>query len=235
MRKIILYTLLTFLLILMLPQKNFSIPAFARKYNMSCQTCHSPFPKLKPYGDEFAGNGFVLSDKESPRYFIETGDNELSLIRELPFALRLEGYVTYNNNKSEKFDFNAPYLLKILSGGALAKNISYYFYFFFSERGEVAGIEDAFLMFNNLFEQDLDLYIGQFQVSDPLFKRELRLTFEDYKLYKYQPGLSKANLAYDRGLMLTYGLPTKTDLVIEILNGSGIGLADNLKNFDNDK
>ncbi|MCK7518582.1 MAG: hypothetical protein MZV64_13105 [Ignavibacteriales bacterium] len=40
----------------------------------------------------------------------------------------------------------------------ITKNIAYYFYFFFSERGEVAGIEDAFVMFNDLFGSDLDLY-----------------------------------------------------------------------------
>ncbi len=220
---------------LLLQETAFAIPAFARKYNMSCQTCHSPFPKLKPYGDEFAGNGFVLADKEAPRYFIETGDDQLSLIREFPLALRLEGYVTYNNKNSEKLDFTAPYLLKFLSGGAVTKNVSYYFYFFFSERGEVAGIEDAYIMFNNLFDQDLDLYVGQFQISDPLFKRELRLTFEDYQLYRVKPGLTKANLTYDRGLMLTYGLPTKTDLILEVLNGTGIGAANAFRNFDDDK
>lgn len=235
MKKILSILLLLGFALILFYENSFAIPAFARKYNMSCQTCHSPFPKLKPYGDEFAGNGFVLADKDAPRYFVETGDDQLSLIRDIPLAMRLEGYVTYNNKKSEKLDFTAPYLLKFLSGGAIAKNISYYFYFFFSERGEVAGIEDAFLMFNNLFDEDLDLYVGQFQVSDPLFKRELRLTFEDYLFYRYKPGFSKANLTYDRGLMLTYGLPTKTDLVLEILNGSGIGPANGFRNFDDDK
>ncbi|MCX7797807.1 MAG: hypothetical protein N2249_04200 [Melioribacter sp.] len=215
-------------------ENNFAIPAFGRKYNMSCQTCHSPFPKLKPYGDEFAGNGFVIADKDAPRYFIDTGDEELSLLREIPLALRLEGYLTYNNQKSERFDFSSPYIIKLLSGGAIASNISYYFYFFLSERGEVAGLEDAFIMFNNLFNQDLDLYIGQFQVSDPLFKRELRLTFEDYQIYTVKPGLTKANLTYERGMMLTYGLPTKTDITIEVLNGTGIGSANNFKIFDDD-
>jgi len=235
MKKILSILLLLGFVLILFYENSFAIPAFARKYNMSCQTCHSPFPKLKPYGDEFAGNGFVLADKDAPRYFVETGDDQLSLIRDIPLAMRLEGYVTYNNKKSEKLDFTAPYLLKFLSGGAIAKNISYYFYFFFSERGEVAGIEDAFLMFNNLFDEDLDLYVGQFQVSDPLFKRELRLTFEDYQFYRYKPGLSKANLTYDRGLMLTYGLPTKTDLIFEVLNGTGIGLVNNFRNFDDDK
>lgn len=216
-------------------ETSFGIPAFARKYNMSCQTCHSPFPKLKPYGEEFAGNGFVLADKDAPRYFLPTGDDELSLLRELPVALRLEGYATYNNKNSNQFDFTAPYLLKFLSGGAITKDISYYFYFFFSERGEVAGIEDAFIMFNDLFGTDLDVFVGQFQVSDPLFKRELRLTFEDYQIYKTKAGFSKSDLTYDRGIMFTYGLPTNTDITLEILNGSGIGQANPFRNFDDDK
>lgn len=212
-----------------------AIPAFGRKYNMSCQTCHSPFPRLKAYGDEFAGNGFVLSDKESPRYYVETGDPELSLIRDFPIAMRIEAFTTYNNKNSEQSDFTTPYNIKFLSGGAIAKDIAYYFYFFFSERGEVSGVEDAFLMFNNLFDIDLDLYVGQFQISDPLFKRELRLTFEDYQIYRTNIGNSKANLTYDRGIMLTLGLETGTDIILEVVNGSGIGQANPLRNFDNDK
>lgn len=211
------------------------IPSFARKYQMSCQTCHSPFPKLKPYGEEFAGDGFVIKDKETPRAFVETGDRELILLREIPLALRLEGFMTYNNNNSERFDFTSPYLLKLLSGGEISKDISYYFYFFISERGEVAGIEDAFVMFNNLFSSDLDFYVGQFQVSDPLFKRELRLTFEDYKIYKAKPEQSAIDLTYDRGIMLTYGMPWGMDITFEALNGNGIKPADDdYKIFDKD-
>jgi len=212
-----------------------AIPAFARKYQMTCKTCHTPFPKLKPYGDEFAGNGFVIKDKDAPRYFVDTGDDFLSLLRELPIALRLEGFFTYNNADTKQWDFTSPYVLKILSGGEITKNIAYYFYFFFSERGEVAGVEDAFLMFNDLFGSAIDFYIGQFQVSDPLFKRELRLTFEDYQIYRAKPGESDIDLTYDRGVMLTYGLPTGTDFTVEVLNGSGIGEANIFRNFDNDK
>lgn len=213
----------------------YAIPAFARKYNMTCKTCHEPFPRLKDYGHEFAGNGFVIKDKEAPRYITDTGDAFLTLLREVPVALRLEGFLTYNNSHTRKVDFTSPYILKFLSGGQIAKNISYYFYFYFSERGEIAGLEDAFVMFNNLFGTEFDLYVGQFQVSDPLFKRELRLTFEDYQVYRASPGASAVNLTFDRGLMLTYGLPTGTDFTLEVLNGTGIGEADPLRNFDSDK
>ena len=212
----------------------FAIPAFARKYNMSCQTCHSPMPKLKSYGDEFAGNGFVLADKDAPRYFVETGDESLSLIRDLPIAVRLEAHATYRTDKPEIGDFKTPYLVKFMSGGSLADNLAYYFYMYFDERGEVAGVEDAYIMFNNLFGSELDIYVGQFQISDPLFKREVRLTLEDYEIYKTKVGESNFNIAYDRGIMLTYGFETGTDIMVEVVNGNGLSDADNEKLFDND-
>jgi hypothetical protein len=211
-----------------------AIPAFARKYDMSCMTCHQPAPKLKDYGEEFAGNGFQLPGKEPPRAYRATGDDWLLLMRELPLALRLEGYIRWLPNSDGRTDFQTPYLLKILSGGQIAKDVAYYFYFFFDERGDIAGIEDAFIMFNDVFSTPLDVYAGQFQVSDPLFKRELRLTFEDYQIYRLRPGESRINLTYDRGFMLTYGFPTGTDLTFELLNGSGIGPADGDRLFDVD-
>lgn len=210
-----------------------AIPAFARKYNMTCKTCHSPFPKLKPYGEEYAGNGFVLKDQDAPRYFVETGDEKLSLIRDLPLAVRLDGRVTFNEDKSELSDFKSPLVLKLLSGGEIFKNISYYIYYIL-EDGDVGKVEDAFIMFNKLFGTELAFSIGQFQVSDPLFKREVRLTLADYNIYKVRVGDSHVNLTYDRGIMLNYGFESGTDLTLEVVNGNGIGtLSDG--NFDNDK
>lgn len=232
MKKLIsLFILLT---IVFIAADAYAIPAFARKYNMSCNVCHTVFPKLKPYGEDFAANGFQLPDKEPSRFYKKTGDDLLMLMRELPIALRLELYGQYESTRDANPDLRTPWLLKLMSGGNIYKDISYYFYFFFSERGDIAGIEDAFVMFNDVVSKnvDLDMYVGQFQVSDPLFKRELRLEQEDYKIYATTPGFSYANLKYDRGLMFTYGAPTKTDFTVELLNGSGIGTKDV---FDVDK
>ncbi|MFH1052665.1 MAG: hypothetical protein V1779_17225 [bacterium] len=227
--------IITFVLLAMLMSETLqAIPAFARKYNMSCQTCHSPAPRLKAYGDDFAGNGFRLSDKDAPRYTVETGDADLSLIRDFPIAARFDAHATYNNANQENSDFGVPYILKLLSGGEIAKDFAYYFYFYLSERGELVGVEDCYIMFNDLFNIDLDLYFGQFQVSDPLFKRELRLTLEDYQPYKMKPDFSKMNLAYDRGIMLTYGMDWGTDVILEVVNGCGLPKADANKLFDID-
>ncbi|MBI9071394.1 MAG: hypothetical protein JEY94_07330 [Melioribacteraceae bacterium] len=234
MKKILSLFFISIMVLLVFAETASAIPAFARKYRMSCQTCHSPVPRLKAYGDEFAGNGFVLADKDAPRYFVETGDEELSLIRNFPIATRVEAHVTYRTDEPKRSDFKTPYLVKLLSGGALAENLAYYFYMYFDERGEVAGVEDAYLMFNNLFNSELDIYVGQFQISDPLFKRELRLTLEDYQIYKTKVGMSNFNLAYDRGLMLTYGFDSGTDIIVEVLNGNGLQDADSEKMFDID-
>ena len=234
MKKTFTLTVLSFIIIAFFANDLFAIPAFARKYNMSCKTCHEPFPKLKPYGNEFAGNGFELKDKDATRYYTDTGDDYLSLIRDVPLAMRLEGYVTYNQGDAEQSDFTAPIIFKLLSGGTITKDVAYYIYYIL-ESGEPGKIEDAWLMFNNLFNTELDFTIGQFQVSDALFKRELRLTKDDYYIYKVKPGNSDVDLTYDRGIMLGYGLDSGTDFTLEVVNGNGIGEAFPSGDFDNDK
>jgi hypothetical protein len=213
-----------------------AIPAFARKYQISCQVCHSPaMPSLKAFGDEFAGNGFRLTEYESPRYFVPTGDDRLSLFRELPLAVRMDGFASYNFNNEESADFSAPFVLKILSGGEISDKLSYYFYFLLNERGSIAGVEDAFLMYRDLFKTGINFYIGQFQASDPLFKGELRYTLEPYAIYAAAPGNSVADLKYDRGLIFERGFSTGTTVVGQILNGNGIGEAREGFLFDGDK
>jgi len=53
-------------LALLAPADAAAIPAFARKYRQSCTTCHAPFPRLKPYGEEFAGRGFRMEEGAEP-------------------------------------------------------------------------------------------------------------------------------------------------------------------------
>lgn len=239
MKRVVLLFSAASLLVLSLSGAAKAMPAFARQYELSCTTCHAPFPKLNDFGDEFAANGFTLSGEEASRYYRKTGDPNLDLIREFPLAIRFEGFGVFESETGRGADVRAPWGIKVLSGGALTKDVAYYFYFFLDERGEVAGLEDAYLMFNDLFGPDLDLYIGQFQVSDPLFKRELRLTFQDYQVYRTRPsdavpGASRVNLTYDRGVMLTWGLQTGTTLTLEVLNGSGIGEANADRTYDSD-
>ncbi|MCZ7557807.1 MAG: hypothetical protein M5R41_15520 [Bacteroidia bacterium] len=220
--------------LLLLPDQSSAIPAFARKYNISCSTCHSVAPKLKEYGEDFAGNAFNLPDAPPPaRTYVDAGDDMLLLHRFFPIAIRFDGFLQLADRDHGKLDFQSPYGVKLLSGGPISEHVGYYMYFYMNERGEVTGLEDAYVHFNNIFNSNLDIMVGQFQVCDPLFKRELRLTLEDYEVYKMRPSASHATLTYDRGIMMTYGLDFGLDLSAQALNGSGIGHAEN-KIFDVD-
>lgn len=213
-----------------------AIPAFARKYQISCQVCHSPaMPRLKAFGDDFAGNGFRMTEYESPRYLIPAGDDKLSLLRELPLAIRIDGFASFNYNNNNGLDFKAPFVVKILSGGELSDKLSYYFYFLFNERGGVAGIEDALLNYSNLFGTGINVTFGQFQVCDPMFKSETRYTLEPYMIYAASPGNSTTDLKYDRGIVLDKGFSTGTSVILQVLNGYGIREAGDDWQFDKDK
>ncbi len=226
---------LVVLVVALLPEDAGAIPAFGRRHKVSCTTCHAPFPKLKPYGDEFAGDGFVMPDDDPDRDYIIEGDDLLRLNRDFPLAVRFDAYALMEEDADIDNDLQIPWGLKLMSGGALYKNIGYYFYFYMSERGEVAGIEDAYIHFNDILGQPWDVMVGQFQTSDPLMKRELRLTFEDYQIYKVNPGGSGTNLAYDRGVMITYGIAaTGTDLAGMVVNGNGKDEAGGDHKFDSD-
>lgn len=220
----------------LLPRVADAIPAFARKYQFSCTTCHAPFPRLKAFGEEFAGRGFRMEEaaKEPTRATYDVGDPLLKLPREAYLAFRLEGHASFKEEATAEADIEWPWAFKILSGGPIHDRIAYYFYFII-ERGEVAGLEDAYVQYNSIFDLPVDLMAGQFQVSDPLFKRELRLERLDYEIYRTTIGASGLNLTYDRGLIANWHAPEEFEVVAQIVNGNGIGEADHERNFDSDK
>ncbi len=217
-----------------------AIPAFARRYKMSCTVCHVAFPKLNSFGEAFAANGYQMPDEDLKEHAVDTGDDKLLLLKELPFAVRADSFLRGRSDTKVNADFETAYGIKLLSSAPITNNISYYFYFFFNERGSTeTGVEDAFLYFNNAYKDvDLDLRIGQFQVSDILFPREQRLTFQDYTIYTTAISDSGFKLTYDRIAELSYNFNLAGDvemgLVAAITNGNGIGTADSDRNFDSD-
>lgn len=215
-----------------------AIPAFARKYKVSCALCHQPFPRLTEFGEMFAGNGFRMAVGEPARDTVNAGDNLLRLQSAIPLAMRIDAYMGVVANEDGKVvasDLQSPYGVKLFSGGQITDDISYYLYFFMSERGEVAGLEDAFVQFTDIAGTGVTAMVGQFQVSDPLFKRELRLQYEDYALYRMRVGDARADLTYDRGVMLTYSPREGTDLAFEVVNGRGLEAAESSRRYDSDQ
>lgn len=214
-----------------IPMPAGAIPAFARKYGVSCKLCHDPVPKLTAFGEQFAGNGFRFAAAEPPRDTIDTGDPLLELARSVPLALRVDAYIR-GYTEGTGTDFQTPYGFKLLSGGPIAKQLSYYIYFFLFERGEIGGVEDAFLYVNDIGNVPLDVAVGQFQVSDPIFKRELRLMIDDYIIYRTRVGQQTTDLTYDRGIMAAVDVAGFT-LTGEVINGNGRGEAAADRRLDN--
>ena len=47
-------------------QQASAIPAFARKYQTSCATCHNNYPELNDFGEAFKKNGFKFPKDDEP-------------------------------------------------------------------------------------------------------------------------------------------------------------------------
>jgi hypothetical protein len=219
------------------PTATAAIPPFARKYGVSCSLCHSAVPRLLPYGEQFAANGFELVVGEEPRDTIDTGDPLLRLLRRIDLAIRMDLFGSLTapiRADAGDVDLQMPYGIKLLSGGVLANRISYYLYFYMTERGEVAGLEDAYVQFTDIAGSGVSAIVGQFQVSDPLFKRELRLQYEDYHAYRVRVGEARPDLTYDRGVLLSWSPWQGGDLAVSVVNGSGLTAAAENRHYDRD-
>lgn len=210
-----------------------AIPAFARRLGQSCTTCHAPFPRLKPYGENFGGRGYRVQDGAEPaRTTVDFGDELLALPRDFPISLRFDGFGDWSPERAPRLDIETPSLFKLISGGVIAPRVSYYTYFIF-ENGGAIGIEDAWVQFSEVLGLPIDITAGQFQVCDPIVKRELRLLRLEYDILTVRPRLSATDLTYDRGLMLAWHAPAGFEAIATLTNGNGIGPA--AETFDADK
>ncbi len=219
------FLLLLVLFVLMIPTKSTAMPAFARKYNISCVACHAAFPRLNEFGEQFIRDNYRLSNwKDST---VKTGDDMLALPDSVPLALRTQAFVQSReasnididtgDTLTADTDFQSPYLIKLLSGAPLSDHISYYFYAILAEKGDNGAIivEDAWFSHDDIFGSDISMMLGQFQVSDLMFPRETRMTFQDFMVYRM------AGLTYDRGTIFSYSAG-EIDLSLGLVNGNGI-------------
>jgi hypothetical protein len=204
-----------------------AMPAFARTYGVSCNVCHAAYPRLNEFGERFAGEmNYRLPNWRD--HTVQTGDEQLALAEWLPLAVRMQAYVQGRDGEDidpitgevgadASVDFQAPYLVKLLSSAPLTENISYYFYMIFAEKGANTEVivEDAWISYTDLFGSGVDMMLGQFQVSDLMFPREIRMTFQDFMTYRF------SGVTYDRGLLFGRGFGP-LDVSLGFVNGNGI-------------
>lgn len=128
---------LVFLLIDIIFASNLkAIPAFARKYQSSCTTCHNAYPSLNEFGYRFKENGYQMVGQEdgdeTEKINLEDG---LALEKTIyPISLRIMGDINslpqqpagLGQNEKARLQFSFPDTISLYLGGTLFKNISFW-------------------------------------------------------------------------------------------------------------
>lgn len=164
--------------IFIFPDQAQAIPAFARKYNVNCTTCHTAPPILNHYGQRFLENGYQLPGTEDGGIIGKKKLGDLTLDDVTNYiGFRLVGNVVRNwGFKKEnpagldggvvenKTEFTFPENFVLFAGGTITKNVGFMVELGHDvEEGGVA-VERGFLTLNNLIgPHDLvHLRVGKF-------------------------------------------------------------------------
>ena len=158
--------------------KTSAIPAFSRKYQTSCTTCHSNYPELNDFGEAFKKNGFKFpSDdetfvKEPPVLLGSKAQKEAfpgavypgEIPGFLPIAFRYSGNFNWNAKQpaavianpaigyAPRTDLFAPNTFTIISAGSFGQNLAFWIDNDISTAGTGAGggLGDGYLRYNDL-------------------------------------------------------------------------------------
>jgi len=153
-----------------------AIPAFSRKYQTSCTTCHSNYPELNDFGEAFKKNGFKFPKddeafvKDPPILLGSKAQKEAfpgavypgEIPGSLPVAFRYSGNFSWNKKQPPgviatsgflpRTDLFTPNTFTIISAGSFGPNISFWIDDDVSTGGSGAdgGLGDGYLKYNDL-------------------------------------------------------------------------------------
>jgi hypothetical protein len=122
-----------------------AVPVFARKYQTSCTTCHSIFPKLNPFGEAFRLNGYRMPSetedmvKEKPVSMGSDRQKDMfpemlypsSLPGNAPFALNMKLAALWSKSTDDtgvhkvNGDFQFPQEANLFTAGTLGDNFGF--------------------------------------------------------------------------------------------------------------
>jgi hypothetical protein len=198
-----------------------AIPAFSRKYQTSCTTCHNNYPELNDFGIAFKKNGFKFPKdddtfvKDPPVLLGAKAQKEAfpnavypgELPGNLPIAFRYSGFFTYSSKVplavgfTPRTDLFTPNTFTILAAGSFGPNISFWIDDDISVGGANAnGFEgDGYLKGNDigrwfhLPKDTLNVRFGQFELDLP-FTQARTINLSDYDIFD-QASVSLVNPA----------------------------------------
>lgn len=190
--------------------KTSAIPAFARKYQTSCNTCHSNYPELNDFGEAFKKNGFKFPKddetfiKEPPVMLGAKAQREAfpkavfpgELPGTLPISFRYSGFAAYNSKVPRQFgfvprtDLFQPNTVTVIAAGSFGPSISFWIDDDISVggSGREGGLGDGYLRVNDLGhylhlpKDSLNVRFGQFELDLP-FTQARGINLTDYDVY----------------------------------------------------
>ncbi|HXY16094.1 MAG TPA: hypothetical protein VEI26_16485 [Terriglobales bacterium] len=156
--------------------KSSAIPAFSRKYQTSCTTCHNNYPELNDFGEAFKKNGFKFPKddetfvKEPPVLLGSKAQKEAfpgavypgEIPGFLPIAFRYSGNFNWNAKQPQgiiaatgytpRTDLFVPNTFTIISAGSFGQNLAFWIDNDISTGGTGAGggLGDGYLRYNDL-------------------------------------------------------------------------------------
>ena len=172
--------------VLYTPSAN-AIPAFARKYQTSCQTCHIGFPKLNAFGEAFRLNGYRMP-KETEDLIkmkpVSLGSDAYKrmwpraiypsdLPGQVPLAVNVKMASVYDSSLDDtgrhlvKNDFQFPQEANLFAGGTLGEHMSFLSEITWGENPDGSTeteLERAHIQFGSFLgpEHLINLKIGKF-------------------------------------------------------------------------
>ena len=190
--------------------KAYAIPAFARKYQTSCSTCHNNFPELNDFGEAFKKNGFKFPKddetfvKEPPVLLGAEAQKENfpkviypgEIPGTIPISFRYSGFFVYNNKQPlsqgvvPRTDLFQPNTFTIISAGSFGNTLSFWIDDDISVggAGSQGGLGDGYLKVNDighhlgLPKDALNLRFGQFELDLP-FSQARSINPTGYDIY----------------------------------------------------
>jgi hypothetical protein len=210
-----------------------AIPAFSRKYQTSCSTCHSNYPELNDFGEAFKKNGFKFPKddetfvKEPPVLLGAKAQKEAfpkavypgEIPGSIPVAFRYSGNFTYNSRQPvalgflPRTDLFAPNTFTVIGAGSFGPTLSFWVDNDISAGGDngAAGLGDGYLKFNDLGhylhlpKDALNVRMGQFEVDLP-FSQARSINLTPYDVYGQA---SIAGLAGTTNNPFVFGIPQR--------------------------
>jgi hypothetical protein len=194
-----------------------AVPAFARKYDVTCNVCHTRQPRLNAYGQRFLENGYQLPGTEdggtTMKDLFGGPLNGVTLDEISNFmAVRLRGDVQKANFReqteaTDDVEIVFPNVINLFFAGTATKNIGFFLEGEYApgegEEEAAFGFERVALIFSNiagdaLGHQAVNFKIGSFDPSSmysfPTHRQQINPVFPDAHTDVFPPEINRIPL-----------------------------------------